>query len=677
MKKLIFAVYFILIPLIANSATINVSSYGDGTCSKTNFESAYAAASAGDTILFPASGSCTWSDSTTISKAITINGNGTTLTSGASLGYGFFYITGTDSSFTTTLMRITGFTFTGTSITQPGRMIYTANVSLSKLRIDHNTFNHGSTQLEIGGAFGVIDNNYCYNGGNWLLMSAGSRAQADASWVDLTPGTANALFVENNKFIIDANWKGTGTNGDGIDAYQGGKFVFRYNELDGDAMPWSKDTVGPMYSIGFHGNAAAGASPHYWQANYDVRRSPSVFEIYNNNFHGKRIDWIMTMRGGSGLIYNNTHTNSYGAARVYLREEEYYNFSPVRVAWPAEDQVHNTFIWGNTTQGVAMTSVNIVTDANLTQDRDYFLHAPCGASDTVDAYGNTCTHGKATFTGANGASNTYPTDGSTLPTEGTMIFTATGDNAYYGYVPYTYPHPLRGETDTTPPEIFSPTPSGEQVCTAARTVSLGVTTNESATCRYSLSDVSYNLMTNFSSTGGTSHSTSVNVACGSSYTYYTRCQDTSGNANTSSTEIEFTTEAAPTVTITAPTNGASLLGTNTITATCATCAGVTFYRSGTLLDGTVEDTSSPFLVSWNTALVPNAQYHLFAYGRLASGTIGISSGIDVTVSNPVGQGPHYILAKTILGKTVSAGGVAPSVTWQGAATTWQGGDVTW
>ena len=46
------------------------------------------------------------------------------------------------------------------------------------------------------------------------------------------------------------------------------------------------------------------------------------------------------------------------------------------------------------------------------------------------------------FTGKNGASNTFPTDGSTYATQGTMQFVPTGPNAYFGYVPYRYPHPL-------------------------------------------------------------------------------------------------------------------------------------------------------------------------------------------------------------------------------------------
>jgi len=45
----------------------------------------------------------------------------------------------------------------------------------------------------------------------------------------------------------------------------------------------------------------------------------------------------------------------------------------------------------------------------------------------------------------NGASDTAPTDGVTYSNYGTMYFTADVENAYYGYTPYTYPHPLTGD----------------------------------------------------------------------------------------------------------------------------------------------------------------------------------------------------------------------------------------
>ena len=102
-------------------------------------------------------------------------------------------------------------------------------------------------------------------------------------------------------------------------------------------------------------------------------------------------------------------------------------------------------------------------------------------------------------------------------------------------------------TDTTAPTISSPLPSGEQTCTSdPRTVSLQITTNENATCKYDTSDTTYDLMANtFGTTGGTTHSqTSGDLDCDDSYTYYCRCADGSGNKNSSSTQISFSIAAA-------------------------------------------------------------------------------------------------------------------------------------
>ncbi|HHD92288.1 MAG TPA: hypothetical protein ENL06_01520, partial [Candidatus Portnoybacteria bacterium] len=58
----------------------------------------------------------------------------------------------------------------------------------------------------------------------------------------------------------------------------------------------------------------------------------------------------------------------------------------------------------------------------------------------------------------------------------------------------------------------------------------------------------------FTTTGGTTHSTTITgLTNGGSYTYYVRCQDTSGNANTTDYPISFSianpTPSTPTYTI--------------------------------------------------------------------------------------------------------------------------------
>jgi len=51
----------------------------------------------------------------------------------------------------------------------------------------------------------------------------------------------------------------------------------------------------------------------------------------------------------------------------------------------------------------------------------------------------------------------------------------------------------------------------------------------------------------FSTTGGTAQATTVTgLKSGTSYTYYVRCKDTAGNANTSDYPISFSVAAADT-----------------------------------------------------------------------------------------------------------------------------------
>jgi hypothetical protein len=413
----------------ALAATINISSIGDGTASRANAQAAYDAASPGDTIIFPLNGSATWSTPLSIGKALTLNGNGTTLTAAAAGSDGIFYVTGFTSD---ALMRITGFTFNLVNFNvREGAVRVLNNISLGNLRIDHNTFHYGYTQIEVGGSKGVIDHNYFYNPLKGISFTAGSATQATQSWLSMAAGTGDALFIEDNSFIYDANYPGTFSQ-ESIGTYNGGKLVIRYNNWDSSVYPLTL-TIDPIMT---HGSAAAGVANGYWQIGTGARRGQSVVEIYNNIMVGKRIDFMAILRGSANLVFNNSLTNTITATpRIYLREEEYGGgqWSPARTAWPAEDQVHNTFIWANTFNGVAQTTANADTGdvaGILQENRDYFLHAP------------QATGGREIFTGANGASSSFPTDGSTHPTQGTMVFIPTGPNAYYGYTPYTYPHPL-------------------------------------------------------------------------------------------------------------------------------------------------------------------------------------------------------------------------------------------
>lgn len=95
--------------------------------------------------------------------------------------------------------------------------------------------------------------------------------------------------------------------------------------------------------------------------------------------------------------------------------------------------------------------------------------------------------------------------------------------------------------DTTAPTVSDALPTGEQECTSdPRNVTMTVTTSEAATCRYSSSNVAYGSMSNFSTTGGTSHSTIISgLSCGESFTRYVLCADGSANISSPVTTINW------------------------------------------------------------------------------------------------------------------------------------------
>lgn len=411
---------------------IKVSDFGDGSGSAANVQSAYNVASDGDTIQLPV-GTNTWISGITIGKPVNVMGAGarqTKLVAGSSLVTSFFTITGFSS---TNLVRVSGINFDMVDSSKSSRYAINVNsVQLERLRIDNNEFHYGYQQLEIGGSKGVVDHNYFYNPLKGISFTAGTSAQADESWRSMAAGTGDALFVEDNWFIYDANYRETYSQ-EAVGTYNGGKLVIRYNHLDSTNYV-NATTITPVET---HGSASGGSAIGYWQAGVGARRGQSVVEIYGNIMGGKRIDFLAILRGSANLVFSNRVDSGVSwNPRVYLREEEYSmssNWSPLRTNWPAEDQVHNTFIWTNTVKGVPMTSTDVAigdVSSAIMENRDYWMHAPQSSG------------GYEYFTGSNGASDSYPTDGIKYPTKGTMKFMADGPNAYYPYTPYVYPHPL-------------------------------------------------------------------------------------------------------------------------------------------------------------------------------------------------------------------------------------------
>ncbi|HSX28342.1 MAG TPA: Ig-like domain-containing protein [Candidatus Saccharimonadales bacterium] len=92
---------------------------------------------------------------------------------------------------------------------------------------------------------------------------------------------------------------------------------------------------------------------------------------------------------------------------------------------------------------------------------------------------------------------------------------------------------------------------------------------------------------------------------------------------------------APTVQLTAPTTGATVSGTQTITATASDAVGVTSVQFK--LDGTnlgAADTTAPYSTTWDTKTATNGTHTLTAVATNAANLTTTSTAATVTVNNP-------------------------------------------
>jgi chitodextrinase len=144
-------------------------------------------------------------------------------------------------------------------------------------------------------------------------------------------------------------------------------------------------------------------------------------------------------------------------------------------------------------------------------------------------------------------------------------------------------------------------------------------------------------VTEVGTTTGTSF-TIPSLACGTSYDLSVQAYDFSNQASGSATLTASTSDCdttAPLVSLTAPTDGATVSGTNVNVAATASdndaVAGVQFFVDGAALGS--EDTTAPYSVVWNSWNNVNGSHTLTARARDASNNETTSAGVEVTVSN--------------------------------------------
>src|SRR5262249_33297051 len=168
-------------------------------------------------------------------------------------------------------------------------------------------------------------------------------------------------------------------------------------------------------------------------------------------------------------------------------------------------------------------------------------------------------------------------------------------------------------------------------------------------------------------------------------------RDAAGNTTTSSPVTVTVANGPapdttpPTVSITAPANGATVSGIVTVTANASDnvgVVGVQFFRDGAAFGA--EDTGAPYSIALDTTASSNGPHTLSAVARDAAGNSTTSATVTVTVSNAAqtrrfedtdpsvvystGWGPDVYAALSAGGATVSdAAGAQATFTFSGSS----------
>lgn len=255
------------------------------SCNQADIQTAIDAAVTGDTVAIPA-GACTWSlPVRLVNKGLTLQGAGmdqTVITdsTGNAWNEPALWIEGQEGQ----KIRVTGlgfhYAFNATLEDYNGAILVRG--TSKEVRVDHCRFvDFWNRSMQFSGyTYGLID--HCVfqrtpGAVNWF-QATNVNGDGDAAWQrPLTLGSANAVYIEENQFDFY-------DSGSAADSHSGGRFVFRVNTVrNGHMLNHGLDTTD---------------------------RSSHSFEIYDNAFAEEAYTFnIITIRGGTGVIYRNTITS--------------------------------------------------------------------------------------------------------------------------------------------------------------------------------------------------------------------------------------------------------------------------------------------------------------------------------------------------------------------------------
>ena len=409
-RVIIVVIAYCVLPVLSHAACGGSSpSLTAVSCEESDIQDCIDGSSDGDTINVP-SGSCTWTTAVDIDQGITLSGPSTTIDCNVAISAGDSDKECLSITNTTGSARVTGFTFTETHASyynSPG--IINISSTQNDYRIDNCTFTGMNSRVisPTSAADGLIDNNTFTNTGDvnseCAIRVYPSSSEAMTAWTTATSlGSADAVYIEGNTFTHSSDVVCA------LDIENGGKVVARYNELT-----------------------------NYYLASHGLEGTLGVlkYEIYENEISATldaSNDIAISLRGGTGVIYNNDISDSSTAwwqkitAMNYCGTENCQDVTGCHSeitgveacdGYPCKNQVGRTYnqtlapvyIWDNTYDSVSNNNLYLF--------------------EVDQSSANACVEGVDDYAKIDEAL-----------VEDRDFYEGT---SHPNYTPYTYPHPLR------------------------------------------------------------------------------------------------------------------------------------------------------------------------------------------------------------------------------------------